>query len=170
MNMKNWFRLNLPILLCVLAIGSPASAEQASIEMSSTDENVVGIVKTARGSVMVERNAAILVLSVGSKVYQNDRIFTGALSSVGVTFKDDMRISLGASSSFRITQFAYNPSTQEGSFIGNVLKGSLRFVTGLLGKVKPQSVSVYTPSTTIGIRGTDFIVTVAEIEEVSHAK
>lgn len=119
---------------------------------------------------MAERDSTILVLSVGSKVYQNDRIFTGALSSVGITFKDDMRISLGASSSFRITQFAYDPSTHEGGFIGKILKGSLRFVTGLLGKMKPETISVYTPSTTIGIRGTDFIVTVEDLEEVSHAQ
>ena len=158
------------MLLCVLAINSPVFAEQATAVTTSKQDDAVGIVKTARGSVMVERDSSILVLSVGSKVYQNDRIFTGALSSVGVTFKDDMRISLGASSSFRITQFAYNPSTHEGSFLGTVLKGSLRFVTGLLGKMKPQSVAVYTPSTTIGVRGTDFIVTVEEIAEVSHAK
>lgn len=159
---------SLAILFCVLAISAPAFAETAAAE--NPDESAVGIVKTARGSVMVERDSSILVLSVGSKVYQNDRIFTGALSSVGVTFKDDMRISLGASSSFRITQFAYNPSTHEGSFLGTVLKGSLRFVTGLLGKMKPQSVAVYTPSTTIGVRGTDFIVTVEDIAEVSHAQ
>ncbi|HEY0666440.1 MAG TPA: FecR domain-containing protein [Gallionella sp.] len=169
--MNNWFRFNLPALFCVLAISFPAFAEQATVEMSgSSVEDAVGIVKTARGSVMVERGSGIQVLSVGSRVYQDDRIFTGALSSVGVTFKDDMRISLGASSSFRITRFAYNPSTQEGSFLGTVLKGSLRFVTGLLGKVKPESVAVYTPSTTIGIRGTDFIVTVEELKEVPHAK
>lgn len=166
--MKNWFRFNLPLLLCVFALNSSAFAEETAIEMASPDESVVGIVKTARGSVMVERNSSILVLSVGSNVYQDDRIFTGPLSSVGVTFKDDMRISLGASSSFRITQFAYDPSTHEGSFVGSILKGSLRFVTGLLGKMKPQSIAVYTPSTTIGVRGTDFIVTVEEIAEVSH--
>lgn len=161
---------NLAILFCVLAISAPVFAETITAETINPDESVVGIVKTARGSVMVERNSSILVLSVGSKVYQDDRIFTGALSSVGVTFKDDMRISLGASSSFRITQFAYNPSTHEGSFLGTVLKGSLRFVTGLLGKMKPQAIAVYTPSTTIGVRGTDFIVTVEEIAEVSHVQ
>ena len=168
--MKILLSYNLPILLCVLAISFPAFAETASAETTRPDENVAGIVKTATGSVTVKRNSTIQVLSVGSKVYQNDRITTGVASSVGITFNDDMRISLGSTSTFLVTQFEYNPNTSEGNFLGTILKGSLRIVTGLLGKVRPKSVAVLTPSTTIGIRGTDFIVTVEDIEEVVHAQ
>jgi hypothetical protein len=163
--MQNWFPWQLLVIVCALAIGSPASADTIGAE-----GDVSGIVKTKMGNVMVERNSAMQALAVGSKVYQNDRIVTGLTSSVGITLNDDSRISLASSSSFRFTQFAYNPNTHEGSFIGSMLKGSLRFVTGLLGKASPQSVSVKTPSSTIGVRGTDFIVTVGDIEGGTNAQ
>jgi hypothetical protein len=37
-------------------------------------------------------------------------------------------------------------------------RGSLRMITGLLGKAHPDAVRVETQTATIGIRGTDFIV------------
>ena len=39
-----------------------------------------------------------------------------------------------------------------------LLRGSLRMATGLIAKVKPEQVKVTTPTTVIGVRGTDFIV------------
>lgn len=163
--MRNRFSSKWLVLVCALAISFPASAETVAAE-----GDAVGIVKTKTGNVMVERGPVMQVLSVGSKVYQNDRVFTGRTSSVGITLNDDMRISLASSSSFKFTQFVYDPNTREGSFIGSVLKGSLRFVTGLLGKAHPRSLTIKTPTSTIGIRGTDFIVTVAEKEGASDAR
>ena len=40
----------------------------------------------------------------------------------------------------------------------SLLRGSLRMATGLIAKVKPEQVKVTTPTTVIGVRGTDFIV------------
>jgi hypothetical protein len=40
------------------------------------------------------------------------------------------------------------------------LKGTLRYVSGLIGKKNPQAIKVMTANSTIGIRGTDFIVEV----------
>jgi len=163
--MKNWFLLKLLALACALATSFPVSADTIGVE-----GDVAGIVKTQKGDVMVERNSAMQTLTVGSKVYQNDRIVTGTASSVGITLNDDTRIALASSSSFRLTQIVYNPNTREGSFIVSMLKGSMRFVTGLLGKASPQSVSIRTPSSTIGVRGTDFIVSVGDIEGGTHAQ
>jgi hypothetical protein len=59
-----------------------------------------------------------------------------------------------------VTQFEYNSTTQEGSFLLDLLKGSVRVVTGLLSKANPESVKVKTPTSVVGVRGTDFIVQV----------
>jgi len=48
------------------------------------------------------------------------------------------------------------------------LKGSFAVITGLIAKLSPQSVKISTPTATIGIRGTEFVVKVdlpSEIEE-----
>jgi hypothetical protein len=159
MIMKNWFPLNWLVLVCMLVSVFPANAE----------EEAAGTVKIARGSVQVERKTEKLKLSVGDKLYPSDRIFTGKFSSVGIMLKDNTRISMGPSSSFKINQFTYNPNDRKGSFVGSILKGSFRFITGLMGKQSPQSVSLRTPSSTIGIRGTDFIVNVEDSGEEAPA-
>lgn len=160
MTMNIWFPSKLLVLICVLLSSLPASAV----------EDIAGVVKTAQGSIQVERNANLQTLSVGDKVYQDDRIVTGGTSSVGITLNDDTRISLGSFSSFKITQFAYDQNTGKGSFIGSILKGTLRFVTGMIGKVSPESITIRTNSSTIGIRGTDFIVNVGDQDEASNTK
>jgi hypothetical protein len=42
----------------------------------------------------------------------------------------------------------------------SILKGTLRMVSGLLVKANPEQVRLKTPTATIGVRGTDFIVDV----------
>ena len=37
-----------------------------------------------------------------------------------------------------------------------------RMLTGLIGKTRPESVNITTPTSTIGVLGTDFIVQVPE--------
>ena len=42
----------------------------------------------------------------------------------------------------------------------SLLRGSMRMATGLIAKLQPEQVKVTTPTTVIGVRGTDFIVEV----------
>ncbi len=49
-------------------------------------------------------------------------------------------------------------TTQDGGMLVSLLRGTLRMVTGLIGKTHPDAVRVETQTAVIGIRGTDFIV------------
>jgi hypothetical protein len=42
------------------------------------------------------------------------------------------------------------------SFLLDLITGGLRSVTGLIGKTNPQGVRITTPTATVGVRGTDF--------------
>mgnify|MGYP001126647623 CR=1 FL=1 len=46
-------------------------------------------------------------------------------------------------------------------------KGSLSYVSGLITKLKPEAVTVKTPTGTIGVRGTQFLVNVDEPAKVN---
>jgi len=65
---------------------------------------------------------------------------------------------IGPSSRVELKEFRFDSTTHDGGLIVSLLRGSLRMVTGLLGK-KPDGIRVDTQTATIGIRGTDFIVT-----------
>ncbi|MBK8667754.1 MAG: FecR domain-containing protein [Burkholderiales bacterium] len=67
-------------------------------------------------------------------------------------------LSIGAGSSVDLAEFQFNPTTHDGHVLISLLRGSLRLVTGLIAKLKPEQVKVTTPTTVIGVRGTDFIV------------
>jgi hypothetical protein len=130
--------------------------------VAQAESGVAGTIKSVRGDVRIERGSNVLAATVGAPIRELDRIVTGKDSSTGVTFKDDTLISTGANSTLVINQFAFNSITREGGFEASLLSGAMRFVSGFLAKFSPKRVAINTPTTTIGIRGTDFIVEVSD--------
>ncbi len=123
-------------------------------------ENAAGMIKSLKGEVSIVRSGAPFLASAGMKLKAEDMIITGPNSAVGITLQDGTLLSFGSKSISHLNEFDYDPVNRDGNLIISVLKGSMRFVTGLLGKHNPSAVSIRTPTSTIGIRGTDFIVAV----------
>jgi len=96
-------------------------------------------------------------LSVGEQIYVSDLITTEAKSSIKLQLKDNSQFELGSNASLLTYKFAYKQETEEDSVSIELLKGTFRFVTGLIAKKKPQSMIVNTTVATIGIRGTHVI-------------
>lgn len=119
-----------------------------------------GTVKTLAGSGTVIRESSVLPVAPGQLVYPGDRIVSARDSYVGIMLYDDTRLTLGPSSELLIREFEFNPSSYAGDLAVAFLKGTVRVVTGLIGKNAPEKVQFSTPSATIGIRGTEFVVDV----------
>jgi hypothetical protein len=93
----------------------------------------------------------------GGSVYAGDLVETGAGTRAVLAFRDESRVSLGATTRFRVDNFVYddkNPS--EGRFLVSLLRGSVRALTGLIAKSNNRNVGFATSTATIGIRGTGF--------------
>lgn len=91
----------------------------------------------------------------GGSVYPGDTVNTTATAKGVLVFRDESRVTLGANTSFKVESFVYdkkNPS--EGSFLLSLARGSLRALTGLIGKSNNRNVAFKTPTATVGIRGT----------------
>jgi hypothetical protein len=119
-----------------------------------------GMVKTSQGSVTVERAGQPIPAPPGTPVFPGDRVRTGADGVVGITLQDDTRLTAGPNSALLITEFRYNPNTSEGSLFATLLKGTFSVITGLIAKRSPENVNFKTPTMTLGIRGTEFVVDV----------
>ena len=89
-----------------------------------------------------------------------DRILTGAGSAAALTLQDGTVLAIGPDSALDLSQFQFNATTQEGSVLVSLLRGSLRMLTGAIARLKPEQVKVTTPTSVVGVRGTDFIVEV----------
>ena len=119
-----------------------------------------GIVKTLQGQVLIERGASKLEARIGDPVQERDRVIVRSNSSVGISMKDETLLGIGPNSTMVIDRYAYDPVTREGRVETSILQGTLRYVTGLIGKTNPKAVKVTTANATIGVRGTEFIVEV----------
>ena len=117
-----------------------------------------GVVKTLSGQATVTRASASLPVAPGQRLFAGDRISAGPGSYVGVTLHDDTRLAIGPGSELLIREFEFNPSSYAGGLAISFLRGTARVITGIIAKHAPERVDFNTPTMTIGIRGTDFIV------------
>jgi hypothetical protein len=119
-----------------------------------------GIIKNVLGQVQIEHNGTTTDAKVGMSVHEKDRITAQKDSSAGISMNDETLLSIGSNSTLVIDKYTFNPITREGKVGTSILKGTLRFVSGLIGREHPEAIAVNTPVATMGIRGTDFIVEV----------
>ena len=148
----------------ILAAGSAfaqaaAPAGAATASAGSANEGHAGFVKSMQGTVrLVEPSGSQRALKSGDAVGATSKIETEVDSGASVVLRDGTVLVLGPSSQLDLKQFSLHATTHQGGLFVSLVRGSLRMITGLLGK-KPETVRIDTQTATIGIRGTDFIVT-----------
>jgi hypothetical protein len=120
----------------------------------------VGQIKSARGTAHVERGGERLKAAPGMQVRAADRLVTGRDGALGVTFLDNTIVSTGPSTTFEIERYSFDSTTHAGEFDAALKKGSLAVVSGKMVKQTPGSMRVRTPSSIMGVRGTEFVVRV----------
>jgi len=117
-----------------------------------------GMVKTSKGAASIERNGQKLPAAVGASIETRDRIVTGADGAVGITLRDHTMLSAGPNSVLDLNKFAFDTTTHAGALDASVKKGTLSVISGKLAKANPDGVSFSTPTTTLGVRGTEFVI------------
>ena len=123
----------------------------------------VGRVKVVKGGVDIDRAGRSLPASIGMRLQEGDVIVTGRDGSVGVTFNDDSLLSVGPDSVLAIDRFAFDSTTHAGRFDTSLRQGTLSAVSGKIAKQSPDAMKVRTPSTILGVRGTEFVVRAAPV-------
>jgi len=119
-----------------------------------------GEVKVVQGNAYLERAGERLALKVGMPVREADVVVTESNGTVGITFADNSRLSIGPNSNFTIERYVFDSTTHAGQFDSRLSKGTLAGVSGKIVKQSPEAMRVHTPSAIMGVRGTDFAVQV----------
>lgn len=121
---------------------------------------VAGTVTHLSGPLMARKtDGTAKILSLKSEVEQGDTLVTQKNTYAQIKMIDNSEITLRPDTTFKIEQFAFDAGKpEEDNAAFNLVKGGLRSVTGLLGKRNKEKFALKTPSATIGIRGTTFIV------------
>lgn len=134
------------------------AAESKTVNEKPRNNAVLASAKLvgAQGTIdAVDAGGARRRLVDGGSVYPGELVETAGGARGVLAFRDDSRLTLGASTRFRVDNFIYdekNPA--EGRFLVSLLRGSVRALTGLIGRSNTRNVSFSTTTATIGIRGT----------------
>ncbi len=87
-----------------------------------------------------------------------DRLSMGPQGAATLTLKDGTVLTIGPGSVMDLRQFQFDGTTQQGNLLLDLLRDSVRVMTDLLAKFNPEVFKVQTPTSVVGVRGTDFIV------------
>lgn len=144
-------RFALSVVVLVLAGSAPVWGQEAA---------AVGRIKVVSGSAFILRQNATIPAELGQVVFESDGLRTGADGRIGVTLKDDTRVSLGPNSEARIDRFVYAPAEGRLGFVFNIVRGVAAYVSGQIAKLAPDSIRLETPAAIVGVRGTSLAVRV----------
>lgn len=117
-----------------------------------------GVVKTSKGSVVIERSGQKVDAPVGTRILASDRVSTGADGSVGITLRDNTILSAGPNSTVDLNKFDFNTTTHAGTIDASVKRGTLSVISGKIAKASPENVNFSAPGMTLGVRGTSFVI------------
>ncbi len=137
-------------------------AEDGDVKLAKsvpTQPQAVGRVMLIQGELAAKnKDGKARKLTLGSPVYEGDILQSSVQSHAVVAFRDGSRITLQESSVFHVESFKYDKATKQENAALRLLKGGVRVVTGLIGRVNHDNYKFRVSAATIGIRGTGFDV------------
>ena len=129
----------------------------------SSFASIIGDVILHEGNANIERtNGEDVDAEKDVDIFQYDTVKTGK-GKVAIGFIDDTRVDVTQHSKLIIDEFVYDPNTKTGSLSLKAALGTVRYASGQIAKTSPTEVQIKTPTATIGVRGTDFSMTIDEV-------
>ncbi len=135
---------------CGLLLGAvtPARAEHP----------VVGRVALAVGAIhRIAADGQRVPVKQGDALRERDRIVTGADALAMIVFSDQARLALRPDSDVLIKAYRIDPSGVATQLDLELLKGTVRQISGKGAQLQPERYRLNTPIAAIGVRGTDFL-------------
>lgn len=149
--MANRPRHRAALVGLILLAASPALGQETP---------AAGRVKVVSGAAFLVRADKIIPAQAGQVVFEADLLRTGADGRLGITMKDDTRVSLGPGSEVRLDRFVYAPADGRLAFAMRVARGVAAYVSGQIAKLSPDAVRLETPAAIVGVRGTSLAIRV----------
>ena len=124
----------------------------------------IGNVDQLEGKGVVDRKDGDKNITIEQSldILQYDTVKTGN-GKVGILFVDDTRVDVTQHSKLIIDEFVYDPNTKKGKLNLSAKLGTIKYASGQIAKTSRQDIKITTPTATIGVRGTDFSMTIDEL-------
>lgn len=132
----------------------PATAQNAQRPDIGRIKNVTA------GGVDVQRRGNTQRAQSGYPLKEGDIVVTGPGQRVGITFVDNTRISIAPRSRVIISTYLFDRSRREGNANIRIERGAMGVDSGSLAR--SGNLRFETPNSTLGVRGTSFVIEVDE--------
>jgi hypothetical protein len=123
----------------------------------------VGSISEFQGGGSVKRGAKVAPAVKGSSIEKNDTVSTNSQGKFKIRFVDATTVNITQNSRLVIDDFVYDGNNKSKGKIGLKLAlGTARYTSGAIAKGNARGVGIRTPTATIAVRGTDFVMSVDE--------
>lgn len=130
---------------------------------NGTFQTVSGDVRATAAS-----STAPAAVTSNARIVEGTTVTTGPNSRATIRLDDGHAVVLAENSEFRLDAYRFDRATPQTNNIAiQLLKGALRSFSGLIGGRNPGGYALRTSTATIGIRGTDFAIALANQTFVS---
>ena len=122
----------------------------------------IGDVREQKGEGTIERQTGDKLESTqGTAIESLDTVRT-KIGRISIEFVDETRVDITENSKLVIDEFIYDPNSKTGAVSLKAGFGTVRYASGQIAKNSRQNVKISTPTAVVGVRGTDFSLTVDE--------
>ena len=111
-----------------------------------------GSVVRVEGDAFIIRDGAKMTAVKEAELLPHDVITTEKGGRAQIQLSDDTLITVGENGVFALDAYVFDGSDSKADF--SFVKGSIKFLTGQIGKHAPQKFKIHAKTATIGIRGT----------------
>lgn len=123
----------------------------------------IGSITDARGGGNVKRQAKVMPAAKGSGIEKNDTVSTNSQGRFRIGFVDGTTVNITENSRLVIDDFVFDGGNKSKGRLGlKAALGTVRYASGAIAHGNPRGVNIRTPTATIAVRGTDFVMSVDE--------
>ena len=123
----------------------------------------IGSITDFKGAGNIKRAARVLPATKGSGIEKMDTVSTNSQGKFMISFVDGTTVKITENSRLVIDDFVFDAGKPKGGKLGlRLALGTARYASGALAHGNPKGVNIRTPTATIGVRGTDFLMSVDE--------
>ena len=105
-------------------------------------------------------------LFLDQAVFSDQFVRTPEDAAMHVLFVDGSVFRMGANSDAQIDRYLFDPERGQGEVALTLTSGVFRFISGSMNQLQDSEITVETPTTTLGIRGTDVTVEVQDDADI----
>jgi hypothetical protein len=124
----------------------------------------IGSITEFKGAGQIKRSNAVQPANKGSGIEKMDTVSTSSQGKFKITFIDATTVNITENSRLVIDDFVFDSKNSSKGRLGlKVALGTVRYASGAVAHGNPSGVNIRTPTATIAVRGTDFLMSVDEL-------